>query len=59
VNTKQVKVGQILRHCSFVYEAQRKFIAFHLALPTSQTLLNLVKEWENNGMFDIKEFNVQ
>jgi hypothetical protein len=59
VNTKKVKVGQILTHCSFVYEAQRKFIAFQLALPTSQTLLNLVKEWENNGMFDVKEFNVQ
>jgi hypothetical protein len=59
VNTKKVKVGQILTHCSFVYEAQRKVITFHLALPTSQRLLNLVKEWKNNGMLDVKEFNVQ
>jgi hypothetical protein len=59
VNTKKVKVGQIITHCSFVYEAQRKFIAFHLALSTSETLLSLVKKWENNEMFDVKEFNVQ
>jgi hypothetical protein len=39
-------------------EAQRTFVALHLALPMSQKLLDLVKEWRSYGVFGVRQLNV-
>jgi len=54
VNTSELKGGQILTHCSSAFEPQRTFVAFHLALPNSQKLLNSVKKSGRCGLFGVK-----
>jgi hypothetical protein len=39
-------------------EAQRTLVALDLALPMSQKLLDLVKEWRSYGVFGVRELNV-
>jgi hypothetical protein len=39
-------------------EAERTFVALHLALPKSEKLLNSIKEWGRYGVFDEKGFKV-
>jgi hypothetical protein len=39
-------------------EAQRTFVALHLVLPTSQKLLDSVKEWRSHGVFGVRGLNV-
>jgi len=39
-------------------EAEKTFVALHLALPKSEKLLNSIKEWGRYGVFDEKGFKV-
>jgi hypothetical protein len=41
-------------HCFFGFKAPKKFVAFHLTLPTLQKLFNSIKEWETYGVFGVR-----